>query len=133
MLLRIASYVFAVVMLVGVCAAQQVDDCPKRTVINNGVCRDAKGDDCSRREPQPLICYDFDPQYTNEAAKANVKGTVRLSATVQSDGCAHNIKVISGIGYGLDEAAVSALEHYRFRKVSMATPIGFEFNFDPRF
>jgi hypothetical protein len=58
---------------------------------------------------------------------------VRLAATVESDGCAHNIKVASGIGYGLDEAAVSALEHFRFRKVSKPIRIGFEFNFDPRF
>jgi hypothetical protein len=52
---------------------------------------------------------------------------------VESDGCAHNIRVISGIGYGLDEAAVSDLEHFRFRKVSKPVRIGPEFNFDPRF
>jgi TonB family protein len=133
MLLRITTFLFAAVLLMATGAAQQPEDCPKRTVINNGVCRDANGNDCSQREAQPLVCYDFDPQYTEEAAKASVKGTVRLAATVESDGCAHNIHVISGIGYGLDEAAVSGLERFRFRKVSNPVRIGLEFNFDPRF
>jgi hypothetical protein len=70
MFLRVAACLFAVVMSVWLCIAQQGDDCPKRTVINNGVCRDANGNDCSQRDSQTPVCYDFDPQYTEEAAKA---------------------------------------------------------------
>jgi TonB family protein len=133
MLLRITTFLFAAAFFVEIGAAQQQEDCPKRTVISNGVCPGTNGNNCAQQESQPLVCYDFDPQYTEEAAKARVKGTVRLAATVESDGCAHNIHVISGIGYGLDEAAVSALEHFRFRKVSKPVRIGPEFNFHPRF
>ncbi len=69
MFLRIAACLFAALMFVGCCMAQHGDDCPKRSVINNGVCRDANGNDCSQQESQPLVCNDFDPQYTEEAAK----------------------------------------------------------------
>jgi TonB family protein len=79
-----------------------------------------------------MLCYDPDPKYTDEAAKANVKGTVQLTATVERNGCANNIKVVSSLGFGLDEAAVSELERYRFRKPSKPMRVSIEFNFDPK-
>jgi TonB family protein len=113
--------------------AQEQSDCPPRTVINNGVCIGKNGKDCSKREAQSRICYDPDPQYTDQAAKANIKGTVRLTATLGTDGCADKIKVVGSLGYGLDEAAVFALERFRFRKPAKPVPINVEFDFDPRF
>jgi TonB family protein len=77
-------------------------------------------------------CYDPDPQYTDEAARANVKGILFLVATVGTDGCAHNIRVVSSLGFGLDDTAVSALERWRFRKIAKPMPISVEFNFDPK-
>jgi len=75
--------------------AQEASDCPARRVISSGVCIGKDGNDCSKREREALVCYDIDPQYTDQAAKANVKGLVRLWATVGADGCAREIKVVS--------------------------------------
>jgi TonB family protein len=119
-----------VAALVLTAAAQETSDCPAHSEINNGICRDKDGADCSK-EHQPTICYDTEPQYTDEAAKANIKGTVELWATVRTDGCAYDIKVTTTLGYGLDEAAISALERFRFSRPLKAVHV--EFNFDPKF
>src|ERR1019366_6015264 len=111
----------------------QQSDCPAATVINNGVGIDEDGRDCSKREAQSRICFDPEPQYTEKAAKADIKGTVRLTASIDTNGCAKDIMVISPLGHGLDESAVSALQRWRFRKPPRAVRINIEFNFDPKF
>ena len=52
---------------------------------------------------------------------------------IETDGCASNIKVVDSLGHGLDEAAVSALERYRFHKSAKPMTLNFEFDFDPKF
>ncbi len=46
------------------------------------------------------------PPYTKEALDAKIVGTMRMQLTVQKDGTPADIKVINGLGYGLDESAV---------------------------
>ncbi len=118
--------------LLATAGAQEASDCPSRRVISSGVCVGKDGNDCSKREREALVCYDANPQYTDEAAKANIKGLVRLLATVGADGCAREIKVVSSLGYGLDEAAISALERFRFHKWPKPVRVNVEFNFDPQ-
>jgi TonB family protein len=112
--------------------AQKGSDCQPTPVISNGVCIDKNGKDCSSRETQTRICYAPDPQYTQEALKANAKGIVRLTATVGTNGCAADIKVVSSLGYGLDESAVFALKRFRFRQPAKTMSISVEFDFDPQ-
>ncbi len=112
--------------------AQKRSDCQPTPVINNGVCIDKAGKDCSSRETQTRICFAPDPQYTQEALKANVKGIVRLTATVGTNGCAADIKVVGSLGYGLDESAVFALKRFRFRQPNKPMSIRVEFDFDPQ-
>ena len=133
MMRRAIALSLAVGLLRVVAVARDQSDCPRRPVINNSVCIAKNGKDCSKQEAQSRICYDPDPQYTDDAAKAKVKGTVRLTATVRPDGCADNIEVVGSLGYGLDEAAVFALERFRFRRPAKPMPISVEFDFDPQF
>jgi|GEM_PF-4649504 len=130
-MLRSVALFLAVALLLTVCVAQEKSDCPPRTVINNGVCVGKNGNDC-RTKLQSAFCYTPDPQYTDEAARANVKGTVLLTATVGTDGCAHKIKVANSLGFGLDDAAIFATERWRFRKREKPMPITLEFSFDPK-
>ena len=81
-------------------------------------------------EAKKPVCDD--PQYTDEAAKANIKGVVRLSAMVGADGCARDIRVVSSLGYGLDDAAIAAVERCRFHKYPKPAHVNVEFNFDPQ-
>jgi TonB family protein len=60
------------------------------------------------------VIYKVDPAYTDVASAAKTAGTVTLQVVVGTDGMAHDIHVISGIGSGLDEQAVKAIEQWRF-------------------
>lgn len=133
MFLRVAIVSVVIWRSLGICVAQDTGDCPAGAVVHNGVCRDKDGNDCSKNESPTLICHGYSPEYTAQAAKAKVRGTVRLTAVVGSDGCAHNIIVVKSLGYGLDEASVSALERFRFQKREEPTSISVEFTLDPQF
>jgi TonB family protein len=65
-----------------------------------------------KQAPRPL--YTPNPEYTDQARKAKLQGIVVLSCTIGIDGRAHDIKVEKGLGMGLDEQAVAALEKWRF-------------------
>ena len=62
----------------------------------------------------PSVVHKVEPTYTEEARAAGIEGTVVLSVEIWEDGKAHNIRVLQGLGYGLDENAVEAVEQWRF-------------------
>jgi TonB family protein len=59
--------------------------------------------------PRPLSTPD--PQYTDQARKAKVEGTCVL---VGPDGKPRDIRVQRGIGMGLDQKAIEAVQQWRF-------------------
>jgi protein TonB len=62
----------------------------------------------------PRCAYCPDPQYTDEAREAKVQGTVTLQVLVSADGRALQIRVVRGIGMGLDERAIQAIRGWKF-------------------
>ena len=66
-----------------------------------------------------------DPTKASEVSKADI--------TVGEDGCAHDIKIVRPLGYGLDEASVFAVRRWRFRQGFKSARVNVEFNFDPRY
>ena len=54
---------------------------------------------------QPVVLFEPEPQFSEEARKAKVAGNVLVSMVVGIDGHTSNIKVLRGIGLGLDEKA----------------------------
>jgi protein TonB len=48
------------------------------------------------------------PKYTLEARQAEIEGVVRVEVTIDETGQVVNARVVSGLGYGLDEAALMA-------------------------
>jgi protein TonB len=63
---------------------------------------------------QPAVIYKVDPEYSEEARKAKYSGTVLLQLVVDVDGKAKNIKIVKGVGLGLDEKAVEAVQKWKF-------------------
>lgn len=63
----------------------------------------------------PIPIYKPDPEFSEEARKAKLQGQVVLEVVVDTDGCAHRIRIRSGLGLGLDEKAIEAVETWRFR------------------
>jgi protein TonB len=62
----------------------------------------------------PRVIHKVDVEYTNEALDAKLQGDVVLTAVVGTDGAPAEIKVVRGLGKGLDEKAVECLRQWRF-------------------
>jgi TonB family protein len=63
----------------------------------------------------PACLYCPSPEYTPQASRAKLEGTVVLKVLIGTDGNATNIEIVKGIGLGLDEEAVKAVQTWRFR------------------
>jgi len=61
------------------------------------------------------ITFKPKPDYTDEGRKQKINGEVRLEVLFTSDGRAHVLRVLRGLGYGLDEEAVKAAEQIKFK------------------
>jgi protein TonB len=63
-----------------------------------------------------VVCeYCPNPGYTEEARKVKFHGTVVLRAVITVDGRATNIRVVKGVGLGLDERAIESVSRWKFR------------------
>jgi TonB family protein len=76
-----------------------------------------------------------EPQYTEDARKNQVTGTVVLRAVFTSGGQVTNIRAVSGLPFGLTERAIAAARNIRFvpatkdgRPVSMYIQLEYNFN-----
>ncbi|HEY4900702.1 MAG TPA: energy transducer TonB [Terriglobales bacterium] len=54
------------------------------------------------------------PSYTLEARQRKIEGDVELEVEFTATGQVHVLRVVKGLGYGLDESAVKAAEKIRF-------------------
>ena len=61
------------------------------------------------------ITFKPKPDYTEEGRKQRVNGEVQLQVLFSADGRVHVMKVVRGLGYGLDEQAVKAAEQIKFK------------------
>jgi TonB family protein len=61
------------------------------------------------------ITFEPKPDYTDEGRKQKINGEVRLEVLFRSDGQIHVIRVLQGLGHGLDEQAVKAAEQIKFK------------------
>ncbi|MBZ5722734.1 MAG: energy transducer TonB [Acidobacteriia bacterium] len=62
----------------------------------------------------PRVVYASSPEYSKEARKAKLQGTVVLWVVVGKDGRVRNIRVAQTLGMGLDEKAIEAVSKWRF-------------------
>ena len=55
------------------------------------------------------------PKYTMQARQAEIEGVVRVEVTVDESGHVVNARVLSGLGYGLDESRARRREGHGLR------------------
>jgi TonB family protein len=63
---------------------------------------------------QPACLHCSEPPYTDEARKAKLQGNVILRVLIGADGRAARIRLVRGLGLGLDEQALQAVRSWRF-------------------
>ena len=83
----------------------------------------------------PSCIYCPQAKYTDEAVNKKLQGVVTLFATIESNGKAGPIRVVKGLPYGLDAAAVSAVRSWRFNPAQTAdgTAVPFEQTIEVQF
>jgi|ERR1035438_3276888 TonB family protein len=75
-----------------------------------------------------------DPDYSPEALRAHLQGTVVLWLVVGEDGKPHNIRVSRHIGYGLDERAVATVNTWSFQPATKdGQPVAVQINVEVNF
>jgi TonB family protein len=62
----------------------------------------------------PTLVAKVEPQYSEEARKACVNGTILLSVIVDNQGQPRDIHVVRPLGMGLDEKAIAAVSQWHF-------------------
>jgi len=63
----------------------------------------------------PQLIYKVDPEYTEEARKAGLQGTVLVYVKVTPDSRATDLKILRSLGMGLDEKALECVAKWRFQ------------------
>jgi protein TonB len=63
----------------------------------------------------PRVIYQIDPEFSEEARRAKLYGTVILVIDVDTSGRVVNVRIAKSLGLGLDEKAVEAVSRRRFR------------------
>jgi len=94
------------------------------------------GDGAPLHVTAPVVIFKAAPEYTHEARRSRIEGTVVLFVEVGPDGTAHNIKIIHSLDPGLDEKAIEAVRKWKFLPgekegvpVSVAAQIQVNFQF----
>jgi TonB family protein len=96
----------------------------ERKLSNTRAFGDATVESPARRPNQPIgearfepveILFKPRPLYTTEARKRQIEGEVLLETVFSASGDVRVLRVLSGLGYGLDESAITAARAMRFR------------------
>jgi protein TonB len=64
---------------------------------------------------KPVVLYSVEPEFSEEARKAKFSGNVEVYLWVDEDGKPSHIRIVRGVGMGLDDKAVEAVRQYRFK------------------
>lgn len=94
---------------------------PQRTVREAGFGDSEPLTQTARRAPQPAklspaeITYKPTPVYSAEARELHIEGEVLLQVVFEATGKIRVLRVVRGLGHGLDEAAVQAAEQIKFK------------------
>ncbi len=63
----------------------------------------------------PSVLYSVEPEFSEEARKAKFSGNVQVYLWVDENGNPSHVKVVRGVGMGLDEKAIEAVRQYKFK------------------
>jgi TonB family protein len=65
----------------------------------------------------PVIVSEVKPQYTSDAMRAKISGTVWVECIVQPDGAVSDVRIVRSLDntFGLDQEAIKAVRQWRFR------------------
>jgi periplasmic protein TonB len=82
----------------------------------------------------PVLIFSVEPEFSEEARKAKVAGNVLVNLWVDTNGNPSHVRVIRGVGMGLDEKAMEAVRQYKFKPaMENGRPVLVELNVEVNF
>lgn len=78
------------------------------------------------KQSQPKPLRTPEPEYSDEARRQHIEGSVLLVFVVNKEGRTENVRVERGLGHGLDEKALEAVRQWRFEPATregIAVPV----------
>ena len=82
----------------------------------------------------PVVLFAPEPEFSEEARKAKVAGNVLVYLQVDATGKPTHVRVLRGIGLGLDEKAMEAVRQYKFKPaMENGKPVIVEMNVEVNF
>jgi TonB family protein len=77
----------------------------------------------------PVVLRSAEPEFSEQARRKKVSGQVMVHFIVDEQGIPQDVKVVHGLGMGLDENAVAAVKQYRFKPAMRdGVPVKVEMN-----
>jgi protein TonB len=72
----------------------------------------------------PRLLREVKAQYSEDARVKGITGGVVLEIVIRSDGSVGDVKVLRGLGFGLDERAIGAVRNWKFTPARrLGTPV----------
>ena len=82
----------------------------------------------------PVEIYKVEPEFSDEARRAKLSGNVLVNLWVDQSGRATHVRVLQGLGMGLDEKAIDAVRQFRFKPaMENGKPVTVELNIEVGF
>jgi periplasmic protein TonB len=82
----------------------------------------------------PVLVREVEPEFSEEARKAKTAGNVLVNLWVDEQGNPQHVRVLRGVGMGLDEKAVAAVKQYKFKPaMEGGKPVTVELNIEVNF
>jgi protein TonB len=63
----------------------------------------------------PVLIHKEEPQYSAQARAANYEGKAVLYVEIGPDGIVRKVRILQGVGFGLNEKAMEAVSQWRFK------------------
>jgi TonB family protein len=84
--------------------------------------------------PPRLVGVIVQPAYTAEAFEGFIEGAVNLEATIDAVGNVSHLRVVKGLGYGLDESALTEVAGWKFTPaLRNGSPVQTNLNLEVKF
>jgi TonB family protein len=80
----------------------------------NGMTEVCSANNSSSCVTPPKVISLVDPEFSKQASDAKYQGTCVLGLIVGADGVPRNVRVLVGLGMGLDEKAMEAVQKWKF-------------------
>lgn len=82
----------------------------------------------------PVVLHGAAPKFSEAAIQAGKSGNVLVHLEVDTSGNPIRVRVLRGLGYGLDEKAIEAVGQYRFKPAMRnGVPVLIEMNIEVNF